>query len=143
MRFYLAAALLALLIGLAAGITNRIKSLSQTNQQLEVSLAHVQQVATIQTTHLNQLVTNLEKERQSYAQLQTTQQQLQASHLQRTQQLNQLARENEELKNWTSVHLPTPVSRLRNRPAITALGDYNNWLPSSNPLPTARQQPSN
>jgi len=51
--------------------------------------------------------------------------------------IQELRRENAELRDWADQPLPAAARRLRQRPAITGAADYQHWLSRRDALPTA------
>ena len=52
--------------------------------------------------------------------------------------IEDLHRENAELRDWAGTHLPAAVIRLRKRPAVTGARDYYQSLRDAQPLHPAR-----
>lgn len=53
----------------------------------------------------------------------------------RQRKIEELKRENEDLRRWSDTALPDPVVRLRQRPALTGGESYREWLSENHPLP--------
>ncbi|WP_263054234.1 Rz-like lysis system protein LysB [[Curtobacterium] plantarum] len=53
----------------------------------------------------------------------------------RQRKIEELKRENEELRRWADAVLPDPVVRLRQRPALSGGESYRKWLSQNHPLP--------
>ena len=53
----------------------------------------------------------------------------------RQRKIEELKRENEDLRRWSDTALPDPVIRLRQRPALAGGESYREWLSENNPLP--------
>lgn len=53
----------------------------------------------------------------------------------RQRTIEELKRENEDLRRWADSPLPDPVVRLRQRPALTGGESYREWLSQNHPLP--------
>jgi LysB family phage lysis regulatory protein len=53
----------------------------------------------------------------------------------RQRKIEELKRENEDLRRWSDTALPDPVIRLRQRPALAGGGSYREWLSENHPLP--------
>jgi len=51
--------------------------------------------------------------------------------------IQELRRENAELRDWADQLLPAAARRLRQRPAITGAADYQHWLSRRDALSTA------
>ena len=53
----------------------------------------------------------------------------------RQRTIEELKRENEDLRRWADTPLPDPVIRLRQRPALAGGESYREWLSQNHPLP--------
>jgi len=53
----------------------------------------------------------------------------------RQRKIEELKRENEDLRRWADAALPDPVVRLRQRPALSGGESYREWLSENHPLP--------
>lgn len=53
----------------------------------------------------------------------------------RQRKIEELKRENEDLRRWSNTALPDPVIRLRQRPALAGGESYREWLSENHPLP--------
>ncbi len=53
----------------------------------------------------------------------------------RQRKIEELKRENEDLRRWADTALPDPVIRLRQRPALSGGESYREWLSENHPLP--------
>lgn len=53
----------------------------------------------------------------------------------RQRKIEELKRENEDLRRWADTRLPDPVVRLRQRPAFAGGESYCEWLSENHPLP--------
>ncbi|MVT83212.1 Rz-like lysis system protein LysB [Pantoea agglomerans] len=53
----------------------------------------------------------------------------------RQRKIEELKRENENLRLWSDTALPDPVVRLRQRPALAGGESYRQWLSENHPLP--------
>ncbi|MGJ0193157.1 Rz-like lysis system protein LysB [Pantoea sp. RRHST58] len=53
----------------------------------------------------------------------------------RQRTIEELNRENEDLRRWADSPLPDPVVRLRQRPALAGGESYREWLSQNHPLP--------
>ncbi|MCU5773076.1 Rz-like lysis system protein LysB [Erwiniaceae bacterium BAC15a-03b] len=60
----------------------------------------------------------------------------------RQQKIEDLTRENDELKRWAATTLPDVISRLRQRPAFTGGEDYRKWLSEADPLQAGSGKPA-
>lgn len=57
---------------------------------------------------------------------------------QRQNRIEELKRENEDLRRWADTLLPPDVIRLRERPAITGGAAYREWLSKGDPVPPGK-----
>jgi LysB family phage lysis regulatory protein len=60
----------------------------------------------------------------------------------RQRTIEELKRENEDLRRWADTPLPDPVVRLRQRPALAGGESYREWLSQSHPLPAGPVRPA-
>ncbi|ARU88292.1 Rz-like lysis system protein LysB [Pseudomonas sp. M30-35] len=134
-------ALLATLGLLIWGQQQRIES-ADTRAKASAQLANSwQQEAARQTSKSKQFAKLLETERSAQASLRITQNLLRQGISEREQQIEVLKRENQAFKDWSAQPLPEPVSRLRQRPALTGADAYRKWLSSGNALHPVTDQP--
>ena len=61
---------------------------------------------------------------------------------QRQNRIEELKRENEELRLWADTLLPPDVVRLRERPAITGGAAYRDWLSKGDAVPPGKVSPA-
>ncbi|ADP10184.1 MULTISPECIES: Rz-like lysis system protein LysB [Erwinia] len=54
---------------------------------------------------------------------------------QRQRRIEELKRENEDLRRWNDTSLPDDIIRLRSRPALTGGASYREWLSRSDAVP--------
>ena len=57
----------------------------------------------------------------------------------RQHRIEELKRENEDLRRWADTPLPADISRLQQRPAIVGAAGYHAYLSDSDALPATRQ----
>ncbi|HFF8549469.1 TPA: Rz-like lysis system protein LysB [Kluyvera cryocrescens] len=57
---------------------------------------------------------------------------------QRQRRIEELKRENEELRRWSDTSLPPDVIRMRERPALAGGAAYREWLSESNAMPSGK-----
>lgn len=79
-------------------------------------------------TTANTLTTTLKQERDAQSALRTQQDQLRQGLAKRKRTIEDLKRENAELRNWADQPLPDAARRLRERPALTGAAAYRDWL---------------
>lgn len=84
------------------------------------------------------LQATLQDERQAQASLRTTQGQLRLGLATRQRLIEDLKRENEELRAWAAQPLPDDARRLRQRPALSGADAYRDWLSGRSAVPAAR-----
>lgn len=90
----------------------------------------------------DKLKKSLEDERTAQADLRKQQDQLRQGLAARNQKIQELTRENDELREWAAQLLPDAARRLRERPAITGADGYRDWLSSRDALQPATSEPS-
>ncbi len=91
---------------------------------------------------INQLQQLAANRHQAEQKLARAQRQLQARLGARELRIRELERENQQYRNWAVARLPDVTQRLRQRPALTGAGNYQQWLLSqSDPLPAASNSP--
>ncbi|AZF31037.1 Phage endolysin [Pseudomonas sp. R4-35-07] len=91
---------------------------------------------------VNTLTTTLQQERESQSALRAQQDQLRQALAKRARTIEELKRENDELRNWAVQPLPDAARRLRERPALTGAAAYRDWLSGRGAVPTASDKPS-
>ena len=91
---------------------------------------------------VDKLQTQLETERAAQSSLRTTQNLLRQGLSDRETQIQELQRENTDLRQWADQPLPATARRLRQRPTITGAAAYRAWLSGSGALRPAGDQPS-
>lgn len=89
----------------------------------------------------NTLTATLKQERDAQSTLRAQQDQLHQSLAKRERTIEELKRENDELRNWADQPLPDAARRLRERPAITGAAAYRDWLSGRGAVPLAGDQP--
>lgn len=75
-----------------------------------------------------QLEASLQEERSAQAALRSQQDQLRQGLVARQRTIEELKRENAELRLWADQPLPDAARRMRERPAITGAAAYRDWL---------------
>lgn len=79
-------------------------------------------------TTANALRSTLQQERDAQASLRTQQDLLRQGLAKRERTIEELKRENSELRDWAAQLLPDAARRLRERPALTGADAYRQWL---------------
>ena len=89
----------------------------------------------------NTLTVTLKQERDAQSNLRAQQDQLRQSLAKRERTIEELKRENTELRDWAAQPLPDAARRLRERPAVTGAAAYRDWLSGRGAMPPAGDQP--
>nr|DAH88474.1 MAG TPA: lysis regulatory protein [Caudoviricetes sp.] len=90
----------------------------------------------------NTLTNTLKQERDAQSELRRQQDQLRQGLAKRERTIEELKRENEELRNWADQPLPDAARRLRERPALTGAAAYRDWLSGRGAVRAASDQPT-
>jgi len=90
-----------------------------------------------QATTIGTLQASLQDERNAQAGLRNTQDQLRQGLAVRQRQIEDLKRENQELRDWAAQQLPGAARRLRQRPALVGAAAYRDWLSGRGAVPAA------
>lgn len=90
----------------------------------------------------NTLTDTLKQERDAQSALRTQQDQLRQGLAKRERTIEELKRENAELRTWATQPLPDAARRLRERPALTGADAYRQWMSGRGAVPTAGYQPT-
>lgn len=113
----------------------RLNSASHT---IETQLAALKSKAQELTKKNSQLIglsilaeTNNREQARLYAEAEQTSEQLR----QRQRRIEELKRENEDLRRWADAPLPADIIRLRERPALAGGAAYREWLSQSDAVP--------
>lgn len=93
-------------------------------------------------TTANTLTNTLKQERDAQSALRTQQDQLRQGLAKRERTIEELKRENAELRTWATQPLPDAARRLRERPAITGADAYRQWMSGRGAVPVAGDQPT-
>ena len=88
------------------------------------------------------LTATLKQERETQSALRTQQDLLRQGLAKRERTIEELKRENTELRNWADQPLPDAARGLRERPALTGAAAYGEWLSGRGALPAAGDQPA-
>ena len=89
----------------------------------------------------NTLADTLHQERESQSALRAQQDQLRQALAKRERTIEELKRENDELRDWADQPLPDAARRLRERPAITGAAAYRDWLSGRGAVPPTGDRP--
>jgi LysB family phage lysis regulatory protein len=90
----------------------------------------------------NTLTDTLKQERDAQSTLRAQQDQLRQNLAKRELTIEELKRENDELRNWADQPLPDAARRLRERPAFTGAAAYRDWLSGRGAVPPAGDKPA-
>lgn len=90
----------------------------------------------------NALRSTLQQERDAQANLRTQQDLLRQGLAKREQTIEELKRENSQLRAWADQPLPDAARRLRQRPALIGADAYRHWLSGRGAVPAAGDQPN-
>lgn len=88
------------------------------------------------------LADTLKQERENQGVLRTQQDLLRQGLAKRERTIEELKRENSELRDWAAQLLPNAARRLRERPAITGASAYRDWLSGRGAVPPSGDQPA-
>jgi len=89
----------------------------------------------------NTLTDTLKQERDAQSTLRAQQDLLRQSLAKRERTIEELKRENDDLRKWADQPLPDAARRLRERPALTGATAYRDWLSGRGALPPASDHP--
>ncbi|NWD56295.1 LysB family phage lysis regulatory protein [Pseudomonas veronii] len=87
------------------------------------------------------LADTLQHERESQFAQRAQQDQLRQALAKRERTIEELKRENDELRDWAAQPLPDAARRLRERPAITGAAAYRDWLSGRGAVPATGDKP--
>ena len=119
-------------INIAEGKTERAESIAATARE----------DAARNLTTAKALTTTLKQERDAQRALRSQQDVLRLGVAKRERTIEELKRENAELRDWAAQPLPDTARRLRERPAFTGAAAYRQWLSGRGALPSASDQPA-
>lgn len=123
--------LLALVAALALLIWHQQTRIDavQARQVLATERAEqAEQTAAQHQANADNLAATLATERTAQAQLQTRTDELRTLLAARQRDIEELKRENEDLRRWADQPLPVAARRLRERPVLTGADAYRDWL---------------
>ena len=123
--------LLALVAALALLIWHQQTRIdaAQSGKELAVERAEqAEQTAAQHQANADTLAATLATERTAQAQLQTRTTELRTLLAARQRDIEELKRENEDLRRWADQPLPAAARRLRERPALSGADAYRDWL---------------
>ena len=88
------------------------------------------------------LTATLKQERENQSALRAQQDQLRLALAKRARTIEELKRENDELRDWAAQPLPDVARRLHERPALTGAAAYRDWLSGRGAVPVAGDKPN-
>jgi LysB family phage lysis regulatory protein len=88
------------------------------------------------------LTDTLKQERDAQSLLRSQQDQLRLGLAKRERTIEELKRENDELRSWADQPLPDAARRLRERPALTGAAAYRDWLSGRGAVRATSDQPA-
>ena len=132
------AAVLALALALLGWQSWRLNNARQT---IETQVAELKSKSQELTKKNSQLIglsilneTNSREQTRLYAAAEQTSALLRS----RQHRIEELKRENEDLRRWADAPLPTDIIRLRERPALAGGAAYREWLSQSDAVPPGK-----
>jgi len=134
-------ALLASIAFLIWGQSQRIEVADIRAEQADQAASTARDRATRSEETAAQLHTSLQEERAAQAKLRGVQDQLRQGLAARQRTIEDLKRENAELRLWADQPLPDAARRMRQRPAITGAAAYRDWLSGRGALHPVGDQP--
>ncbi|WP_379554951.1 Rz-like lysis system protein LysB [Pseudomonas sp. MD332_8] len=135
-------ALLGALALLIWGQQQRINSAEGNTELAKAAAMTARADADRNLTTANTLTNTLKQERDAQSALRTQQDQLRQGLAKRERTIEELKRENAELRTWATQPLPDAARRLRERPALTGADAYRQWLSGRGAVPVAGDQPT-
>ena len=122
---------LALLLAALGWQTWRLADASQTISTQADELRSKSQALAKSNSQLISLSILAETNNREQARLYAKAEQTSALLRQRQRRIEELKRENEDLRHWADTSLPADIIRLRERPALTGGAAYRQWLSAS------------
>ncbi|NWN46904.1 LysB family phage lysis regulatory protein [Pseudomonas sp. MAFF 301514] len=135
-------ALLGALALLIWGQEARIEVAEGKTEQAKTAAKTAREDADRNLATVNTLTDTLKQERDAQSLLRSQQDQLRLGLAKRERTIEELKRENDELRNWADQPLPDAARRLRQRPALTGAAAYRDWLSGRDALRAAGDQPT-
>ena len=109
----------------------RLNSASHTIETQRAALESKAQELTKKNSQLISLSILAETNNREQARLYADAEQTSALLRQRQRRIEELKRENEDLRRWADTPLPADIIRLRERPTLTGGAAYRQWLSAS------------
>lgn len=135
-------ALLGALALLIWGQEQRITVADKNTELAETNAKTAREDADRNLSTANALRSTLQQERDAQANLRTQQDLLRQGLAKREQTIEELKRENSQLRAWADQPLPDAARRLRQRPALTGANAYRQWLSGRGAVPPAGDKPN-
>ncbi|MCP1508250.1 LysB family phage lysis regulatory protein [Pseudomonas marginalis] len=135
---------IALLVALALLIWGQQQRIDVAESQTELANATAKTAREDADRNLataNTLTDTLKQERANQSALHTQQDLLRQGLAKRERTIEELKRENTELRDWAAQPLPDAARRLRERPAVTGAAAYRDWLSGRGAVPPTGDQP--
>lgn len=129
------AVILALAFALLGWQSWRLNNASHTIEMQGAALKSKTQELTKKNSQLISLSILTETNSRAQAQLYAAAEQTSALLRSRQRRIEELKRENEDLRRWADTPLPADIIRLRDRPPLTGGADYREWLSKSDSMP--------
>ena len=129
---------LALLLAALGWQSWRLNNASHTIETQGVALKSKTQELTKKNGQLIGLSILIETNNREQARLYADAEQTSALLRQRQHRIEELKRENEDLRRWADTHLPDDIIRLRERPALAGGAAYREWLSRSDAVPPGK-----
>lgn len=120
----------------------RLKNASHTIETQSAALESKSQELTKKNSQLIGLSILTEANNREQARLYAAAEDTRSLLHQRQNRIEELKRENEDLRLWADTLLPPDVVRLRERPAITGGAAYREWLSKSDAVPPGKVSPA-
>lgn len=133
----------ALLAALGLLIWNQELRISGANKETRLAqqdASRAQEQAEHNLANANALRDILQQERNAQTTLRAQQDQLRQGLAKRELTIEDLKRENADLRNWAAQLLPDAARRLRERPALTGADAYRQWLSGRGAVHSAGDQ---
>ncbi|MFP5545882.1 Rz-like lysis system protein LysB [Salmonella sp. 741265135_HSA] len=130
----LLAVVLALALAALGWQSWRLNNASHTIETQGAALKSKTQELTKKNSQLIGLETNNREQARLYAEAEQTS----ALLRQRQYRIEELKRENEDLRRWADTPLPADIIRLRERPALAGGAAYREWLSQSDAVPSGK-----
>ncbi|EKL4255562.1 LysB family phage lysis regulatory protein [Salmonella enterica] len=134
----LLAVVLALVLAALGWQSWRLNNASHTIETQGAVLKSKTQVLTKKNSQLIGLSILTETNSREQARLYAAAEQTTALLRSRQHRIEELKRENEDLRRWADTPLPADIIRLRERPALAGGAAYREWLSQSDAVPSGK-----